>query len=548
MTRTAVLGGESGSRGFLGGRMSKSRKWALGVAGAISIVAVMFLQIPGAVIAVLLLSAAAIGTGGQNSLWMKHVARSRIRQHAKAGTDAYRPFDAGEWERLSQITGRAERAGAARSMAAMRQMPSGADGMGWLDMFPGRPGIAWHNPVGESPYLSVVFSVTGQLRGIQSRTAVESAMEAFGRFQAGMGKSTSLATGLQTLTRVLPPDSARHEAWVTSQLAVIPPVMDEDSQSAVRANRARQGQIDALRSYDSLVRSHRRGRMIQRHYVVVTWPIDRHFTAAAALKGSGNDGWRALMAEEIASISRRLTAAREGRVEVLTARQASAVIRHMQHPDWPIDQAADVDPIAFGIAADPVPGAHYVHGVDPDGVEREWYHATAQAVADSIATGPRSGLWLLPVLTGMTAPIIRTISISRLMVPAVQAKRAAKADVTSDQADEISDRKKGRLPDEDTKVRLNAAKRRRADLAPGTGHAGVEYLINVTVSARTAAELAAARRQIAEAFDLNLGIEALEWFDSYQPAASGLTWPIGRGITRPKPSLADRFTRSTSWS
>lgn len=546
MTRTSVLGGESSLRGFLGGSMSRSRKIALSVTGVAGAVLTLTMQIPGAVITVILLSAAMLGTAGENSMWSRHVARSRIKDAAKRGYNTYRPYDAAEWERLAAVTGRRERREAAHQMAALRQMPSGADGLGWLDMRPEHPGVAWHAPMGEEQYFSVGFAVTGQLRGIQSAAVVDQAGERWGKFQATLGKLSSLAAGVQTLTRILPPDSARHEAWVRSQLEPLPAIVDGDDESSHRANLARRGRLEAIRSYDALLRVMRRGSMISRHYVVVTWRKDARFAAAAATKGPGRDGWRALMSEEIVSIRRRLVAAGEGRVTVLSARQTGAICRHMQHPDWPIDQAADVDPTSFGLASDPAVGAHHVRAPGPDGKVSDWYHATAQVVPSSIATGPRTVLWLLPVLTNMRLPIIRTVSITRVVIPSGQAKRAARADVTSDQADQLRDQAKGRLLDDDTKVRLSAAKRRRADLAPGSGHAGVEYLIHVTVSARTPEALQQARRQMAEAFDTSLGIEQLEWFDSYQPAASGLTWPIGRGLQPPKASWADRFDRKTA--
>ena len=547
MTRTSILGGESSTRGFLGGSMSRSRKIALGSAGAIAAVLTLTLQVIGAVVGVLLLSIAFLGTSGENSFAAKMVARARLRDAAKRGTDTYRPFEAQRWEELQQVTGRKEVREAVREMGAMRQMPTGADGMGWLDMESGHPGIAWHTPLGEAPYLSVCFSVTGQLRGIKSGAAVDSAGEAWGKFQATLGKLTSLANGVQTLTRILPPDSARHEAWVKSQLEPVPAERTGEGREALQANLARTGHLEAIRSYDQLLKLlSRGGSMVSRHYVVVTWRLDGAFETAAAAHGEGNDAWRHLMQAEIASVRRRLIEAKEGQVEVLTARQTAGVLRHMQHPDWPIDQASDVDPTSFGMAADPFEGAHHVHADGPDGQTKDWYHATGQAVADSIATGPRTVLWLLAVLTLMNAPIIRTISINRIVVPAGQAKRAARQDVTSDQSDQMRDKKKGRLVDDETKVRLNAAQRRRADLMPGSGHAGVEYLIHVTVSARTPEALRNARRLMTETFDTSLGIEGLEWFDSYQPAASGLTWPIARGIRAPKSTMADRFDRRTA--
>lgn len=546
MTRTAVLGGEAGRRGFFGGQMSRTRQWALAGTGFVAAVLTIAAQTPGLVIGALLVGAAFTLTAGQNSVGMRLVARARLRDAAKTGTDAYRPFDPATWDELQAARGRRARREARRQAAALRQMPSGADGMGWLDMRPQHPGVAWHAPLGEEQYLSVAFSVSGQLRGIQSATAVEDAMERWGKFQAGLGRLSSLASGVQTLTRVLPPDSARHEAWVKSQLQPVPPIQTGDGDAAYRANLARQGHIEALRSYDHLLRMLSRGSMVSRHYVVVTWMVDAAFTAAAAVLGPGTDGWRSLMSSEIASISRRLQAAGLGQVQVLTARQTASVIRNMQHPDWPIDQAADIDPTAFGLASDPAAAAHHVHSPGPDGQVRDWYHATAQVDPASIATGARTALWLLPALTTMKAPIIRTVSITRTMVPAGQAKRAAREDVTADRADQLRQAKRGQIADEDTEVRLSAAKRRRQDLAPGSGHAGVEYLINVTVSARTPDALTNARRVMAETFDTALGIEGLVWLDSYQPAASGLTWPLARGLRPPKARAADKFERRTA--
>lgn len=50
-------------------------------------------------------------------------------------------------------------------------------------------------------------------------------------------------------------------------------------------------------------------------------------------------------------------------------------------------------------------------------------------------------------------------------------------------------------------------------------------------------------RELEELCDTDAGIHRLEWLDSYQSAASGLTWPIGRGIKPDEPTWAARTMR-----
>ena len=100
---------------------------------------------------------------------------------------------------------------------------------------------------------------------------------------------------------------------------------------------------------------------------------------------------------------------------------------------------------------------------------------------------------------------------------------------------------RGRLADEDSVVAVSAAQRRRADLAAGSHHHGIEWIGYVTVTAESRDQLAAACRQLADVCSSELGIDRLEWQDSYQAAASGTTWPIGRGLRPPRSSVASRL-------
>lgn len=525
MNRTSILGGEAGRRGFFGAGHSRARTVGLFIATPVGMLMALVQPVPNFFIGLGLVGAVWIATANtHNGSWLSRwTTRFRIHDAKKRGVDRFEPYSQAAWD-VTLENAKTDPKGARREAAALRQMPDGADGMGWLEMRRGQPGIAWHAPVGEEQYLSVAFAVTGQIKGIESQTSLENAAAAWGRFQASLGSTVSLARRVQTLTRVLPPDSARHEAWVKENLDPGAPV-------------------ELLRSYDQLLRQMQIGAMIQRHYVVVCWPVTPAFKVAAARFGKGREGWRALMAGEVPSIQRRLVAARMGTVEVLTARQSAAVIRHMQNPDFPIDQSADVDPVNFGLPSPRVDrSAHIVESIDPaTGEQVEWWHRTARISGQHMSTGERTSLWTLPVLTGLARPIVRTLSLQRVIIPAGEAKRAARRDAVSDMSEQVAQAKARQLVDEDSEVRLSAAQRRVRDLRPGSGHHGVEWIGHLTISARSRDDLAQAVRVLSEAADTGLGVSRLEWLDSFQPAASGTTWPIGRGLRSSGRTVSDKL-------
>ena len=124
---------------------------------------------------------------------------------------------------------------------------------------------------------------------------------------ARYGSPLSLPSRLQTVTRVVPVDSARHEEWVLDQL-------DPAAPEAL------------LASYDDVVRELGRGGLVQRHYVVARWPLTSQFTAAAARYGDGLEGWIALMEQQTGAVARHLSAARFRGVHPLSAAQLAAVL------------------------------------------------------------------------------------------------------------------------------------------------------------------------------------------------------------------------------
>lgn len=522
------IGGESSHRGFFGGTQPRGRMIALAIAFFAMLVLTPILGLGGLAIAVgaAVLTILLTQNTHRGSVLARRVKRSRWADRRHAGTNEFEPFNEASWGRLQRRAavahGRAERKQSALGLARMRANPDGADGMGWLQHSSRVPGVAWHAPVGEAPYLSVVFAVTGQANGVESASAMQRAAEAWGSFLATRAAPTNLVGGVQTLTRVLPSDSALQEFWVLESL-------DPDAPA------------DAIRSYEEVLRLSGRDAMVQRHFVIVRWPIDAAFQEAARRYGEGRDGWRGLMEQEITTTMRGLTDARLGQVEALTARKVAAVMLHQQNPSRPIDMVAETQPSRMGLASRDEYSAHIVTDTDPvTGLPVQWWHRTAAIHSEDLAIGARNQLWMLDLLIGSDVQFTRSVSFHLRLVPKGEAKAAARADLTRDRADARSDLEKGRIVDDETNANLTAAQRRAADLGHGSPHHGAAWVGFITISETTRSGLMRASKALEEVCSTGLGIDRLDWLDSYQSAASGTTWPIARGLAPAAPSFASR--------
>ncbi len=513
--RTSSIGGDAAHRGLFGRSTVRSRTMMVIVPVALVIAAlgetVGLWVAAGLVVAGLLLTAST----PRGTLVERVVRWWRWRSKVRSGLTRFIPFDEALWD---ELVGRGWRS--RTEAAAVREWPDGCEGLGWLQAEAGQPGIAWHTPLGEEPYLSVCWAVGGQHRGVESDESVETAAAAVSQFLESFAPELRAPQVAQILTRVLPPDSALHESWILDR-------MDTSAPEVV------------LRSYDSALRMLSKGALIQRHFVVIRWPLTSTFKAEAARYGLRQRGWREFMATEIETMQGVLGPAFGG-ARPLSARQTVAVIRHMQDPGRPIDQVTDVDLLQIGEPAREEYGAYVVTGSDPLTREPgEWWHTTGIITSEGLSSEERTSLWLLPVLTGMPDQIIRTISFQILTRPAEMARVRARRAVTQDSANISAAREKGRLVDDEDAVTLTAAQRRRADLRPGQPHHGAEWVGYVTLSARSREELRRAVRVVRDRFATALGAR-VEWLDTYQAAAMGCTWPLARGI---RPSGLDASER-----
>jgi hypothetical protein len=307
---------------------------------------------------------------------------------------------------------------------------------------------------------------------------------------------------------------------------------------------------DLQTDYTTLLGQLSSSSFVQRHYVVVLWTVDDQFRAHARRQAPGLDGWLWLVNAGIETAHRRLTDAMYRKVHPLTGPQLAALLRHLQHPDWPIDRASDVTPadcwfpshdeVAFTEVT-----AEYPDPLDPDWLlpATSWLHRTAQIPVQALEVREVDGLWLAPLLTGLAEPIVRTLAVHIQFTPAREAKAVARRDVTTDQRDILARERKGQLVDDDTELALSSSARRMSDLREGVGHHGAHWAAFLTVSARSRSDLSAACAQLEAAAADDAGINRLDWLDTLQSAAQATTWPLGRGMTTPPRPVLTRAMR-----
>lgn len=513
-----IIGGEEGHRGLFGAQVTGNKmRWiALAIVVPITLLLTPAFQlaalIPG-LIATGIVLLVTIKTD-RGSVFSRYVRKRRWRLRQKEGTAVFVPYSEAAWEEahaeLEEARGRRAKREALRRIQAIRPNPDGADRMGWLQFGVGEAGIAWHSPMGEEDRLTVAWEVPGQLRGLATAKTVGRNAAAFGRFVAG--RVPSLSTQVQIVTHVLPTDAATYEGWLAREI-------DPESPRHLQESYAQAVELSAQGS-------------TQRHFVVVTWPLDSAFTSTAERYGEEEDGWRILMRKEITATTRQLRHAGYRTDGPTTARQLAGVLRHMQNPSRPLDYVADTAPDGFGEASYDEFSTHVVRGVDPFTNEPvEWWHRTARIDPKHMEASWRTPLWHLPLFISEQLHSIRTVSFHIEPVPSAMSRSRTIDDLVADEAERISRRRKGHIDDGSTANVESAARSRAADLRAGSGHHGAYWVGYVTVTARNRTELATECQALETVCRNDLDISELSWLDSYQSAASGTTWPIGRGLT-----------------
>jgi hypothetical protein len=524
--RTSIIGGDSAHRGLFGGRISKPRLWALGSTIVATLALVLIIQLWALLIGLVLVGLAWFATidTANHTVLQRRMKAQRWKQRQERGTTKFVPFDQDGWdmltERWAEASTRQEKKDATRDFHAMREVPDGVTGMLWLQDGIGEPGIQWHQtPEGEE-YLAVTFSTTGQVTGIETDEVFDVASAGFAGVIASLGDELGFAKRIQSISRDMPTDSAQHEAWM-------------------KANGDPEVPEKLLHSYKAVVDGVAAGQLMQRPMFTVSWPVTDRFVNRAARRGPAAAGWRAFMADEITQMHATLVGAGFKNVHALTARQTAAVIRHMQHPGFPIAQVADITPTTGWLPSEDAWSYTTYVGAPRDGQVSVSLSRTARITAKNLEVIERNALWMAPLLGGMHHQVVRTIAWHIEGSPQEEARHLAEQDRTSDAADQIKRRRDGQLEDVALEVEAEAAARRHADLKPGTGHTGAKWVGYITITDGTERGLADVSELIEEAAK-KAGISKLEWLEVNSATYNAFTWPVGRGIAPGNVSIGSR--------
>lgn len=526
--RTSLIGGDVTHRGLFGGRISKVRIWTLSIALVAGLLAAALWQITGLVLLAVLPLVAWFVTIDtvNNTVLQRSIDKRSYRDRDKRGLTTFVPYDKDGWDALTDAwanaDGRAARKEAERQMHAMRLTPDGVEGMLWLRERNRTPGIQWHRPSFGEEYLAVVFSTTGQVEGIESDAVFDASAAGYEQVLAQFGAALTLPNRVQTISRILPSDPALHEAWLAGHGDnSIPDEIHE--------------------SYREVVDDISAAQLVNRPMFVVCWPVTDRFVARAERAGEGIDGWLAVMDREIRSVTAAFTAARFRNVHAMTARQTAAVLRHLQHPGFPMDQAGDITPDRAWLPSQE-DWSYMTYVGAPEGRLSQSLSRTCRVTAKDVKISHRTSLWMAPMLGEMEHQVVRTISFHLELTPQDHALFLAEKDRVSDIADANRRARGGGIEDATLTVEQEAAKRRIADLTPGTGYTGANWVGYITVTAGSRQELSDAVEEITAAAS-NAGISKLTWLDPHQQTAAAYTWPVGRGIAPSNGSIGTRVEK-----
>ena len=503
--RTSRLGGEIRRRGLLGGARSRTGNGVLAGALVTAMVFALFVGgLAGIVVAVVLFGGAFVITR-QNPVTGRSSGRElalalRWRQRQWRGETDLLPAHLATPQPAPRT--RAERRAARRWARSVRDETPGLEGVEWLDPDGVGPAVLLHHPAGQAPYLTVAIEVDGQPSGLRSQREYDRASAAYGRLLARLARGGGLIAGVQSLTHIVPLDSAAHERWAADHIDTgAPPVL--------------------MRSYAELVRMTAGVSEMVRHYLVLRLPLTLRYVQEAARYGTGEAGQVALAISQAEWVSSLALGADLRNPRLMTNHRLAALLRHLQNPDFPIDETVDVSARTWLRRLRATREAAVV--------DERWFHRVAAIPRSAVTPEPVGARWLAPLLHGGNTPVVRTISLSVTVQPAARARRQAREDLTVDLGSRNEAARRGTIDDGTQAVQASASAQRLADLQPGSGIHGAQWAGWIAVAATSMDDVLRASTTIADAAG-DSGIGYLDWLDRRHDEALPVTWPVWRGM------------------
>lgn len=506
--RTAQIGGEVRPRGLLGGSRSRAGNTVLGAALAAALV---FALVVGGLTGIglgLVVFAAAFLLTRQSPLTGRSPGRElsmglrwRIRQ--RRGETELLPLHLAQPMPVPRT--KAERHAVRRWVRTVRDEVPGMEGVEWLTS-PGGVAVLLHRPPGERPYLSVALEVDGQPPGLRALRDYDRAAAAYGRLLARLAREDGLISGVQSISRIVPLDSAAHERWASDHL-------DREAPQVL------------IESYAELVQMTAGVSEMVRHYLVLRLPLTVQFAQEAAGYAVAEEGYARLAVVQAEWVASLAAAADLRSPRLLTPHRLAALLRHLQNPSFPIDQTVDVDAKTWMRAQRAERSAAVVDGL--------WWHRVAAIPRSSVTSDPVHTRWIAPLLHGINTPVHRTISLTVAVQPAARARRQAREDQTVDRGRTDEAARRGSVDDGTQAVQMSASAQRLADLRPGSGIHGASWTGWVSVSAPGLDEVMRASTTVTDAAG-ECGIGHLDWLDRRHDEALPATWPVWRGMEVPE--------------
>ncbi|MBF6388142.1 hypothetical protein IU444_28860 [Nocardia farcinica] len=524
-TRTAQLDPEIRRRGLWGLSKLMVIVWSVAVALAI----LLWLSLrgwPGAAAGGGLLAALALSTielGDQKSYAQRAIFRWRNYWRRRRGEHIY--YSAAD---RGDFTGRpSPRYNPDADPAWVHPVPLGRveplplDGTGFDSLF-----ILRHSNPGETEYLSVVLQVEGLKGGLRSNAAYAASWQSYGFLEAELAKSGSFIRGIQQVHRSVSYDLTPHIEWYSDQLV------------------NRDGRLEPMvTSYWGTLEEIRPLAEEHRVWYVVKIPVDDRFISEARGRDAWGDGrraevgWASVVKDELERFQSLLHGAGMGEVTVLGERRTCAVIRALMDPSFALDDDRDVDWETCWQS--------YWGERDAVVVNDRWHTRVAHIAPGAIEPTPLGPLWLHPLLVGVEADegsedqersaTIRTVSVRMDFTPDYIAREQAVKDLTMDAADDVKERKKGRIDDGTGEVMMSSSKRRRRDLRPGSNIHGMSWSMWVSVTGRDADDLRRACIRVSNAAGKS-AIKKLDWQDDVHDVTQIATLPLARGMAGSKES------------
>lgn len=520
MGRMVVVGGEVSRRGLFGGGRTGPEWFALAVtvllAGIVLAAAGSNRLVGITLAAAVLLVGVALTTPsrltGHRSVGALYVESRHKRMRARKGTATFVPVKFRDQTRMIKA-GKADRDRADEKgmiEVPIRHKENAPLMVGNVRPFTvatmaGPMTVFRHQGKINDPYYTVTVEVMGSSSGLREEHKEDSAYFARGQVLARLARSQSLVTHVQSLSRAVPMDSADHLLWIKDRRAAsVPRVL--------------------LESYGNLVEAVQSRSEQHRTYETFRIPRSDALTRRAESLGGGDEGFGQAIFQEVRSAMAQATmtgAIRDFRP--LGPEATAALLRHLQDPDWDIDDTDGADLMDCwqhldGTAADK---AVVVNG--------HWYTRTGYVPASAFSPEAIPVSALQALISGIQPAVVHSVSMVMELEDARKARRRARTDAAMDRAREKEIAKSGIVTDGMEEVLKGASTQRLLDLKPGSGHHGASYALYVSYSVESEAELLTTADLI-EAAAADAGIEFIDWMDKRQDLALITTMPFTRGI------------------